>query len=93
MSVDAAENSSKQLTPKLTPKSTPTAYSEYNQSSALGNEQDDSQENSDSDNSFDSGVLDSESRQLSTVGMGETAMGRGGIEPPTHGFSVRCSTG
>ncbi len=21
-----------------------------------------------------------------------TTMGRGGIEPPTHGFSVRCST-
>jgi len=24
--------------------------------------------------------------------MGESVMGRGGIEPPTHGFSVRCST-
>jgi hypothetical protein len=23
---------------------------------------------------------------------GETKMGRGGVEPPTHGFSVRCST-
>jgi len=24
--------------------------------------------------------------------MGEREMGRGGFEPPTHGFSVRCST-
>ena len=63
MSVDAAENGSK----KLTPKSTLTAYPECNQSSTLGKEQDDSKENSESDNSFDSGILDSESLQLSTV--------------------------
>ncbi len=30
--------------------------------------------------------------KIDTVGMWETLMGRGGIEPPTHGFSVRCST-
>ena len=28
----------------------------------------------------------------STVGSGINKMGRGGFEPPTHGFSVRCST-
>jgi integrase len=28
----------------------------------------------------------------SGVSQGETEMGRGGIEPPTHGFSVHCST-
>jgi len=89
---NVSEKSTLQLTPKSTPKSTPTAYSECNQSSALGKERGDRQENGESDKSFGSGFLDKESNQLSAVGMGETVMGRGGIEPPTHGFSVRCST-
>jgi len=92
MSVDTAKSSSEKLTPKLTPKLTLAAYPDSNRLAALGNEQDDRQENTKSDNSLGSGILDTESQQLSTVGIGETVMGRGGIEPPTHGFSVRCST-
>ena len=32
------------------------------------------------------------SHRLALVGAREKEMGRGGFEPPTHGFSVRCST-
>ncbi len=85
---NGAENGSKKLTPKLTP----TAYPECSRLASLGNEQSSLSKSSERDNSFDSGILDSESLQLSTVGMGETVMGRGGVEPPTRGFSVRCST-
>jgi integrase len=79
-------------TPNLTPFLTPTAYSGCNQSSAVGNEPGKIQENDSECNCLNNGKLDIEIDQLSTVGMGKKAMGRGGVEPPTHGFSVRCST-
>ena len=90
--VDTAQDSPKELTPKLTPFLTPTAYSGCDQSSAVGNEQDNSQENDRNGNCLNSEQLDKESHRLATVGMGEKEMGRSGFEPPTHGFSVRiCS--
>jgi hypothetical protein len=49
-------------------------------------------ENNDNDNRFNEGELNNESKDLAAVGTGEIELGRGGIEPPTHGFSVRCST-
>ena len=86
--VNAAQNGSEKSTPFLTP----TAFSGYNQSATVGNEQDNLQKNDNNDNRFNSGELDKESNRLATLGMGANEMGRGGIEPPTHGFSVRCST-
>jgi hypothetical protein len=41
---------------------------------------------------FGGGRLEMESNLVAAVGAGEKEMGRGGFEPPTHGFSVRCST-
>ncbi len=55
----------------------------------VDDEKDNAQENSKVDKSLNSGELDKESHCLTAVGTGEKAMGRGGIEPPTHGFSVQ----
>jgi hypothetical protein len=71
---------------------TPTAFSGCNQSATVGNEQDTFQENDENVNCLDGGKLDTENDRLATVGMGESEMGRGRFELPTHGFSVRCST-
>jgi hypothetical protein len=76
-----AQDSSKQLTP--------TAYSERDSSSAVGNEQDKFKENDNNDNCLNSRDLDRESDRPATVGTKVNEMGRSGIEPPTHGFSVR----
>jgi hypothetical protein len=78
-----------ELTPKLTPFLTPTAFSGCEPSATVGNHQADFQEHNSSGNRLDSGDLDTKSDHLAAVGMGEKEMGRGGIEPPTHGFSVR----
>jgi hypothetical protein len=90
--VGVRQNSSEKLTQKLTPKSTPTAFSGCNRMETFGNEQSNSQKNANEDNCLISGELDKESNHLATVVTGEKEMGRGGFEPPTHGFSVRCST-
>ena len=89
--VDTAQKGPKTLTPKRTPFLTPTAYSGCDQSSPVGNELDNLRENESNANCLNGGQLDSESHRLATVGMGESEMGRSGFEPPTHGFSVRCS--
>jgi hypothetical protein len=81
-----------ELTPKLTPFLTPTAFPTCNRLSAVGNGPDNLQENANTDKCLKDGELDTESPPLAAVGMGENEMGRGGFEPPTHGFSVRCST-
>jgi len=91
-SLESIQNRSGKLTPKLTPFLTPAAFPACNRSATVGNEQDDSEENYNGDNYRDEGKLDKESDQLATVGIDVGEMGRGGIEPPTHGFSVRCST-
>jgi hypothetical protein len=90
--VGAAEIASKKLTPKWTPFLTPTAFPACNRLLVVGNEPDNIQENANDDNSLKNGELGTESPPLAAVGMGEKGMGRGGFEPPTHGFSVRCST-
>ncbi len=90
--VESTQNRSEKLTPKLTPFLTPTAYSGCNQSSAVGNEQDNFKENSENDNCLNSGELGIKKDSLALAVTGESEMGRGGFEPPTHGFSVRCST-
>jgi len=79
-------------TPKRTPFLTPTAYSGCDRPSAVGNEQGNHQQNDRNSNCLNSEQLDAESHRLVTVGTGEKGMGRSGFEPPTHGFSVRCST-
>jgi hypothetical protein len=81
-----------QLTPYLTPNLTPTTFSACNQSSAVGNIHSSLRDSSEDDNCFVDGDLDSDSHHMAAVGTGEPGVGRGGIEPPTHGFSVRCST-
>jgi hypothetical protein len=76
----------------MNPFLTPTAYSVFNRSSAVGNERDKIQENDRECNCLNNWKLEIEIDPLSTFGMGKEEMGRSGIEPPTHGFSVRCST-
>ncbi len=79
-------------TPKWTPELTLPAYSGCDRSSPVGSGQSEARKNDSSRNCRESGKLDAENNRLAAVGMGETEMGRGGFEPPTHGFSVRCST-
>ena len=86
--VNAVQNGSKKLTQKLTP----TAFPACNQSATVGNEQDNIQENSENGNCLNSGDLGIKKDSLAMAVMGENQMGRSGFEPPTHGFSVRCST-
>ena len=90
--VDANQQGLEQLTPKLTPFLTPTAYSGCNLSAAIGNEQDNLKEKGKSGNCLSSGELGTEKDNLALAVMGQKEMGRSGFEPPTHGFSVRCST-
>ena len=86
--LESTQNRSEKLTPFLTP----TAYPACNRSSAIGNEQNNFQENESNDNCLDGGKLGIKKDSLSLAVTGEKAMGRSGFEPPTHGFSVRCST-
>ena len=90
--LDVAQDDPEKLTPKLTPFSTHTAFPDNKQSASLGNERDNLQENDNNDNRLNSGELGKESNHLATAGTGANEMGRGGLEPPTRGFSVRCST-
>ena len=83
---------SEERTLKRTPLLTPTADSERNSLSVFGNRQAEVQENRGEHNHREYGKLGTDSHRLTAVGMGEKEMGRGGFEPPTHGFSVRCST-
>ena len=86
----SADKGPRELTPKLTPFLTPTAFPACDRSAAIGNRPGNLQENANGDNCLNNGELDTESPQLAAVGTGEKEMGRGGFEPPTHGFSVRC---
>ncbi len=90
--VETAQNNPKELTPKLTPFLTPAAYSGCNRSATVGNEQDNSQKNNVNDNCLDGEQLGIKKDSLALAVVGKNKMGRGGVEPPTHGFSVRCST-
>jgi hypothetical protein len=85
----STQNRSEKLTPKWTPFLTPSAFSESDRMETLGNEQDDHKENSENDNCLNSGQLGVKKDNLSLNVTGKKEMGRGGFEPPTHGFSVR----
>jgi len=89
---DAITNTARKLTPQLTPKSTPTAFSACDRRATAGNIDDKNGEDAFDCNSLGNANLDRDSHQLAAVGTGKEGMGRGGFEPPTHGFSVRCST-
>jgi len=91
-SLESTQKRSEKLTPKLTPFLTPTAYSGCNRSSVVGNEQNNFKENSENDNCLNSEELGIKKDSLALAVTEKSEMGRGGIEPPTHGFSVRCST-
>ncbi len=91
-SLESAQSRSGKLTQRLTPFLTPTAYSGCDRSSAVGNEQDNFQKNNNNDNCLNAERLGIKKDSLALAVTGKKVMGRGGIEPPTHGFSVRCST-
>lgn len=90
--LESTQNRSEKLTPKLTPFLTPTAYPACNRSATVGNGQENLKENSENDNSLNSGELGIKKDSLASAVMGKNEMGRAGIEPATHGFSVLSST-
>ena len=81
-----------ELTPKWTPYLTHSDFSECNRDSALGNKQCNHKESSGNNNYLNGRELGTKKDNLALSVTGEKEMGRGGFEPPTHGFSVRCST-
>jgi hypothetical protein len=79
-------------TPKWTPELTPTAFSGSHGSAAIGKTRGESSANPASDNLMQDRDLGTDCQRLVTADTGEREMGRTGVEPATHGFSVRCST-
>ena len=55
----------------------------------VGNEQDNFPKNNENDNYLNSEQLGIKKDSLALAVVGDNEMGRDGIEPPTHGFSVR----
>ena len=90
--LESTQNRSEKLTPKLAPFLTPTAYPACNRSATVGNGQENLKENSENDNCLNNKELGIKKDSLSLAVTGKKEMGRAGIEPATHGFSVRCST-
>ena len=86
--VNVARYKSEELTPKLTP----TPFSGCNRSATIGSGQESLHGKEDADNCPDDKCLGNDADRLATLGVGENEMGRGGLEPPTQGFSVPCST-
>jgi len=89
--VNAAQTDQKELTLKLTPKSTPTAFSGYNQSATVGNEQNDLVKSAADDNCLNSGELDNKKNELSTNVSDKTKTRLRGLEPLTFGSVDRRS--
>ena len=89
--IGAVQHSANELTPKWTPFLTHSAYSENNQSSAVGNEQDNLQENTKGDNCLNSGELDSKKESLSADVIDKKSMRLTGLEPVTSGSVDRRS--
>ena len=87
--VGATQNGQEKLTPKLTPFSTPTAFSKYDRSSTIGNEQGNSPEKDDIDNYSNDRHLGKENDRLATVGMGVNGKGGGRIRTDDNGFAIR----
>ena len=89
--VEATQNGTRKWTPKWTPFLTPTAYSGCNQSTAVGNEQSELQENSDSSNCLSSRGLDNKSNSLSVDDIDENRLRPAGLEPAAFGLGNRRS--
>ncbi len=79
-------------TPQLTPKSTLMAFSAFNPVSAIGNRRDHLHNSVNDRKCLVERDLVNASQHMTADGTGEFELGRAGIEPATHGFSVRCST-
>jgi hypothetical protein len=79
-------------TPELTPKSTPTAFPGSDRLAAMGTTRGDDAAKPSNRKSMSEGQLGTDRHQLGPVDTGKKVMGRTGVEPATHGFSVRCST-
>lgn len=77
---------------KWTPELTPTTFSGCDWSSAVGNDQDRTQENHNEHNCRKSGKLDSENDRLATVGTGKKEKPTVGFEPTTTGLQNQSST-
>jgi len=90
--VDVVQNGSEEWTQKWTHFLTHTAFSACDQSAMVVNGEGDLKEKVENDNCCNSGDLGIKKDSLSSAVLGKNVMGRGGLEPPTHGFSVRCST-
>ena len=91
LSADAAEISSKQLTPKLTPKSTLTAYSGCNRPAAVVTSLSRNREKVESHNTLQNGKLDNKSNRMSPLVTTKKPMRPAGFEPATSGLGNRCS--
>jgi len=82
--VDVIQNTRKELTPK----STPTAFSGFNQSATVGNQQSNIKENGNDGNCLDNSKLDIERDDLSLAVIGKKETRPAGLEPATFGFEV-----
>ncbi len=88
---NALENEAKPLTPKWTPKLTPTAYSECNQSAAIGNLPTGQTEKAPIHNPLQGGMLDTKKKALSAVDTDKAPTRPMRLELTTFGSTVRCS--
>jgi hypothetical protein len=75
-------------TPKRTRELTPTAFSGSDGSAAIGTTREKVIAEATSDKSMQDKRLGNDCHRLTAVGMGESGMGRTGVEAATHGFSV-----
>ena len=87
--IDAVGNDSKKGTPKWTPKRTPSAYSDNDESSSVGTDDDEEQKSAGNGKSLDAIPLGSESKQLSAHVTDKNKKAAGGFEPPNNGFANR----
>ncbi len=86
---DGGTEAGAELTPELTPNLTPTAFSGSPRLSSAGAAKGKDAADSANRKSMSDGRLGTDGHRLATVGMEEELMGRTGVEPATHGSSVR----
>ncbi len=82
----------RELTPKVTPDVTPAAFPGNDRLAAIGTMREKTTADQVNRNSILGGHLGTDRHRLAAVGTGGKEVGRTGVEPATHGFSVRCST-
>jgi hypothetical protein len=76
-------------TPKWTPELTRTAFSGNDRPATVGTTSGETVLRAACDKSVQNRQLGKDRPRLATADIGEKEVGRGGVEPPTHGFSVR----